>query len=183
MGAYRLEVKDLHKRFPGVYAVKGVSFQIEPGEVHALVGENGAGKSTLMKMITGEYTPDEGEVYYNGTLLKNRSIADSQKAGIAMIHQELAPLPDMSIAENIFLGQEIFAYYSDGKPYTLASDGFRFIGKNNTPIIIFLVIVLCAHVMLKKTKFGRYIYATGGNLGNCSGVSDQFGAASSRDRL
>ena len=106
MQEYRLEVKNLHKRFPGVYAVKGVSFQIEPGEVHALVGENGAGKSTLMKMITGEYTPDEGQVFHNGTLLKNRSIADSQESGIAMIHQELAPLPDMTIAENIFLGQE-----------------------------------------------------------------------------
>lgn len=106
MQEYRLEVKNLHKRFPGVYAVKGVSFQIAPGEVHALVGENGAGKSTLMKMITGEYTPDEGEVIHNGELLKNRSIADSQRNGIAMIHQELAPLPDMNIIENIFLGQE-----------------------------------------------------------------------------
>ncbi|MDO4345262.1 MAG: sugar ABC transporter ATP-binding protein [Eubacteriales bacterium] len=107
MGDYRLEVKNLHKRFPGVYAVKGVSFQIAPGEVHALVGENGAGKSTLMKMITGEYIPDEGEVYHNGELIKAKSVADSQKNGIAMIHQELAPLPDMTIAENIFLGQEI----------------------------------------------------------------------------
>ncbi|MGC4020134.1 MAG: sugar ABC transporter ATP-binding protein [Muricomes sp.] len=109
MEEYRLEVKNLHKRFPGVYAIKGVSFGIKPGEVHALVGENGAGKSTLMKMITGEYTPDEGEVYHNGKLLKNRSISDSQKEGIAMIHQELAPLPEMSIAENIFLGQEIMS--------------------------------------------------------------------------
>jgi len=109
MGEYRLEVKNLHKKFPGVYAVKGVSFQIEPGEVHALVGENGAGKSTLMKMIIGEHVPDEGEVYHNGKLLKSHSISDSQKEGIAMIHQELAPLPDMSIAENIFLGQEKMA--------------------------------------------------------------------------
>lgn len=107
MGSYRLEVKNLHKRFPGVYAVKGVSFSIAPGEVHALVGENGAGKSTLMKMITGEYIPDEGEVYHNGELIKAKSVADSQKNGIAMIHQELAPLPDMTISENIFLGQEI----------------------------------------------------------------------------
>ncbi|MDF2513134.1 MAG: D-xylose transporter ATP-binding protein [Herbinix sp.] len=109
MEEYRLEVRNLHKKFPGVYAVKGVSFQIKPGEVHALVGENGAGKSTLMKMITGEYTPDEGEIYHNGKLLKNRSITDSQKEGIAMIHQELAPLPEMSIAENIFLGQEMMS--------------------------------------------------------------------------
>jgi ABC-type sugar transport system ATPase subunit len=81
--------------------------QIIPGEVHALVGENGAGKSTLMKLITGEYIPDQGEVLHNGEVIKPRSVADSQKYGIAMIHQELAPLPNMTISENIFLGQEI----------------------------------------------------------------------------
>lgn len=107
MTNYRLEVRNLHKSFPGVYAVKGVSMQIIPGEVHALVGENGAGKSTLMKLITGEYNPDKGEVLHNGEVIKPRSVADSQKYGIAMIHQELAPLPNMTISENIFLGQEI----------------------------------------------------------------------------
>ena len=107
MTKYRLEVRNLHKSFPGVYAVKGVSMQIIPGEVHALVGENGAGKSTLMKLITGEYIPDEGEILHNDEVIKPRSVADSQKYGIAMIHQELAPLPNMTIAENIFLGQEI----------------------------------------------------------------------------
>ena len=107
MEKYRLEVCGLHKRFPGVYAVKDVSFQIAPGEVHALVGENGAGKSTLMKMITGEYQPDEGVVLHNGKEIHPKSISDSIKEGIAMIHQELAPLPEMSIAQNIFLGEEL----------------------------------------------------------------------------
>ncbi len=107
MGEYRLEVRGLHKRFPGVYAVKDVSFQIKPGEVHALVGENGAGKSTLMKMITGEYIPDEGVVIHNGKEIHPKSISDSIKEGIAMIHQELAPLPEMNIAQNIFLGEEL----------------------------------------------------------------------------
>ncbi|MCI8380767.1 MAG: sugar ABC transporter ATP-binding protein [Lachnospiraceae bacterium] len=106
MENFRLELKDLHKKFPGVYAVKGVSMQIMPGEVHALVGENGAGKSTLMKMITGEYIPDEGAVYHNGKQIKPRSISDATANGISMIHQELAPLPNMTIAHNIFLGQE-----------------------------------------------------------------------------
>lgn len=106
MEAARLELQNLHKRFPGVYAVKGVSFTVLPGEVHALVGENGAGKSTLMKMITGEYIPDEGTVLHNGKIIKPRSISDATANGIAMIHQELAPLPNMTIAQNIFLGQE-----------------------------------------------------------------------------
>lgn len=107
MDEYRLELKSLHKRFPGVYAVKDVSVQILPGEVHALVGENGAGKSTLMKMITGEYIPDEGSVFHNGQQIKPKSISDATENGIAMIHQELAPLPNMTIAQNIFLGQEL----------------------------------------------------------------------------
>lgn len=106
MEAARLELQNLHKRFPGVYAVKGVSITILPGEVHALVGENGAGKSTLMKMITGEYIPDEGTIFHNGEQIKPKSIADATANGIAMIHQELAPLPNMTIAQNIFLGQE-----------------------------------------------------------------------------
>ena len=109
MGDNRLELRNLHKRFPGVYAVKNVSFEIAPGEVHALVGENGAGKSTVMKMITGEYQPDEGVVLHNGKEIRPKSIADSIKLGIAMIHQELAPLPEMTIAQNIFLGEEVMS--------------------------------------------------------------------------
>lgn len=103
----RLELFGIEKSFPGVRAVKGVSMEILPGEVHSLVGENGAGKSTLMKMIIGELTPDAGTMSHNGNPLKPKFVSDSQEAGIAMIHQELAPLPNMTISENIFLGQEI----------------------------------------------------------------------------
>lgn len=106
MDIARLEIQNLHKKFPGVYAVKGVGFSVLPGEVHALIGENGAGKSTLMKMVTGEYIPDEGSIFHNGEQIKPKSISDATANGIAMIHQELAPLPNMTIAQNIFLGQE-----------------------------------------------------------------------------
>ena len=105
--AHLLEMKNICKSFSGVSVLKNNHLELEAGEVHALLGENGAGKSTLMKMITGEYTPDEGEIFHNGEQIKPKSIADSQKKGISMIHQELAPLPDMTIADNIFLGQEI----------------------------------------------------------------------------
>lgn len=106
MTEYRLEVINLHKKFPGVYAVKGANFGVLPGQVHGLVGENGAGKSTLMKMIIGEYHQDSGDILHNGQIISPKTISDSQKIGIAMIHQELAPLPNMTIAENIFLGNE-----------------------------------------------------------------------------
>ena len=81
MGDYRLEVRGLHKRFPGVYAVKDVSFQIAPGEVHALVGENGAGKSTLMKVLTGIYKKDSGTITYEGKEVEFATPRDAQAAG------------------------------------------------------------------------------------------------------
>lgn len=135
MEQWRLEVDNLHKKFPGVYAVKGVSFQIAPGEVHALVGENGAGKSTLMKMITGEYTPDEGVVRHNGKEIRPKSISDSIKEGIAMIHQELAPLPEMNIAQNIFLGEEVMKgkFLNDKEMYRQAEEILKEYGLAFTP--------------------------------------------------
>lgn len=135
MGEWRLEVDNLHKKFPGVYAVKGVSFQIAPGEVHALVGENGAGKSTLMKMITGEYSPDEGIVRHNGREIRPKSISDSIKEGIVMIHQELAPLPEMDIAQNIFLGEEIMKgkFLNDKEMYQHTGEILKEYGLAFTP--------------------------------------------------
>lgn len=96
---YILEMRHITKSFPGVTALDDVDLKLRPGEVLALCGENGAGKSTLMKMITGEYTPDEGVVLHNGKEIHPKSISDSIKEGIAMIHQELAPLPEMNIAQ------------------------------------------------------------------------------------
>src|ERR687893_1606477 len=101
-----LEVREVTKRFPGVLALDRVSFQLEPGEVHALVGENGAGKSTLIKVITGVYQPDGGEIFFEGREVSFASPHESQAAGISTIYQEISLIPLRSVAQNVFLGRE-----------------------------------------------------------------------------
>jgi putative multiple sugar transport system ATP-binding protein len=103
-----LEMHQITKTFPGVKALDNVTFSVEEGEIHALVGENGAGKSTLMKVLSGIYPHGdyEGEVHYDGALAAFHGIKDSESRGIIIIHQELALVPLLSIAENIFLGNE-----------------------------------------------------------------------------
>ena len=100
-----LELKNISKSFPGVKALDEVSFSVEEGTVHVLVGENGAGKSTLIKIINGMYTADEGELYVFGKKVAMHSPRHMKELGIATIHQELSPVPDLTIAENIFLGR------------------------------------------------------------------------------
>src|SRR2546423_8699617 len=95
------------KRFPGVVALQGVSLALHRGEVLALMGENGAGKSTLMKILGGAYPPDEGEVLVEGRPARFAGTADAKRAGIALIHQELMLVPQLDIAANIFLGNEV----------------------------------------------------------------------------
>ena len=104
-----LEMRNITKEFPGVKALSNVSFSVARGEIHCLVGENGAGKSTLMKVLSGvwPYGTYTGDVYFNGELQTFKHISDSEKAGIAIIYQELALVPEMSVYENIFLGHEI----------------------------------------------------------------------------
>jgi ABC-type sugar transport system ATPase subunit len=101
-----LEMNGVNKRFPGVYALKGVDFELESGEVHALLGENGAGKSTLMKILGGIYSIDEGNIFIEGNAVKVNDVKDAQKYGISIIHQEIVLVPYLSIAENIYLGRE-----------------------------------------------------------------------------
>lgn len=104
-----LEMKNITKEFPGVKALNNVSFQVTEGEIHCLVGENGAGKSTLMKVLSGVYPHGDytGDIVFNGKVQTFRGISDSEKAGIAIIYQELALIPEMTVYENIFLGHEI----------------------------------------------------------------------------
>ena len=103
-----LEMKGITKRFTGVVALKDVNLVVQPGEIHAICGENGAGKSTLMKVLSGVHPHGtyEGEIHFEGRELHFDSIRDSEEQGIIIIHQELALVPLMSIAENIFLGNE-----------------------------------------------------------------------------
>lgn len=101
-----LKLVDITQRFPGVLALDSVSFDLRRGEVHAVCGENGAGKSTLMKIISGQYQPDGGQIIYKGETRSFASSLEAQAAGIAMIHQELNLVPHLSVAENIFLARE-----------------------------------------------------------------------------
>ena len=99
-----IELKGVSKTFGGVTALQGVDFSVLPGELHGLVGENGAGKSTLMKIIAGLHTGYEGEMRVEGRVVQFRSARDAIAAGIGMVHQELSVVPDLSVAENVFLG-------------------------------------------------------------------------------
>lgn len=101
-----LKVQGLSKAFPGVQALDQVNLTVKEGEVHALVGENGAGKSTLMKCLIGMEKPTTGKIWFAGKELANYQIADALKLGIAMIHQELSPVREKSVMENIWLGRE-----------------------------------------------------------------------------
>jgi D-xylose transport system ATP-binding protein len=119
-----LEAAGLTKRFPGVIALRDVRFALRRGEVHALCGENGAGKSTLIKTLSGFYTAGtyEGDLLVDGKVAQFHSMSDAEAAGIAVIHQELALVPEMSVAENLFLGREptSFGLIDHGKMFTEA---------------------------------------------------------------
>ena len=105
MAEYKLELKGICKSFPGVKALDNVQLSLRPGTVHALMGENGAGKSTLMKCLFGIYKMDAGEVYLDGQKIEVNNPDEAMKYGIAMVHQELQPVPARSVAENLYLGR------------------------------------------------------------------------------
>jgi methyl-galactoside transport system ATP-binding protein len=105
LSEYRLEMTGVVKTFPGVKALDHAQLKLRPGSVHALMGENGAGKSTLMKCMFGIYHMDEGEVVYEGEKVQIKGPLDALNRGIAMVHQELQPIPERSIGENIYVGR------------------------------------------------------------------------------
>ncbi len=106
MNAPLIELREITKQFPGVRALDRVSFAVREGEVHALLGENGAGKSTLIKILTGAYQPDSGTILWNGQPVRFADTRQSQSLGIVAIYQELSLYPDLTVAENIFMGHQ-----------------------------------------------------------------------------
>ena len=108
MDDFILEMRSITKTFPGVKALENVNLNVHRGEIHAICGENGAGKSTLMKVLSGVYATGtyDGEIVFDGEPVHFNNIRDSEHVGIVIIHQELALVPYLSIAENIFLGNE-----------------------------------------------------------------------------
>lgn len=110
-----LKMENIDKRFPGVHALKKCSLTLRKGEVNALAGENGAGKSTLMKILTGIYQRDEGEIIYNGNSVVFKNPRDAQEAGIAIVHQELNLMNHLTAAQNIFIGRESDGFFLNDK--------------------------------------------------------------------
>ncbi|HET9594851.1 MAG TPA: sugar ABC transporter ATP-binding protein [Anaeromyxobacteraceae bacterium] len=111
MSEYALRMQGICKRFPGVHALDGVHLHVRKGTVHGLMGENGAGKSTLMKCLIGMYAPDEGTIEVAGKPVSIHGTHHALSLGISMIHQELSPIPQMTVAENIYLGREPLTWY------------------------------------------------------------------------
>lgn len=101
-----LEFQNISKSFVGVKALSDVSFSVREGEVHALLGENGAGKSTLMKILSGAYMRDAGKVFLEGQEIQVKNTKESERLGISIIYQELNLIPELSVAENIFLDRQ-----------------------------------------------------------------------------
>lgn len=101
-----LQVRNLSKSFVGMKALDQVQLDLKKGEVHAVMGENGAGKSTFMKLLMGLLSPDSGEIWLEGEMLKNADVNETLKRGISMIHQEMLVVPELTVAQNIFLGRE-----------------------------------------------------------------------------
>lgn len=132
-----LEMREITKIFPGVKALDRVSLTVEAGEIHAICGENGAGKSTLMKVLSGVYPHGsyDGEIIYDGQPLENRGIRDSEAKGIIIIHQELALIPLLSIAENLFMGNEVAKNGVISWPLAMQKTGelLRQVGLNEPP--------------------------------------------------
>ena len=110
MSDLRLRMTGIRKNYGPTAALRGVDLELQPGEVHAIVGENGAGKSTLMKVLSGAEEPDAGAMEFDGLAYRPAGPHAAREAGVAMIYQELAVCPDLSVEANVMLGQELHGF-------------------------------------------------------------------------
>ena len=135
MGSVILTMKGIKKAFPGVQALKNGELELQEGEVVALMGENGAGKSTLMKILTGIYQKDEGSIVYNGKEVAYKGPSESEAAGIAIVHQELNMMNDLTVAQNLFIGHEMMkgALIDDQAMNQKASEIFQLLNIDINP--------------------------------------------------
>jgi ribose transport system ATP-binding protein len=129
-----LKMEHIHKRFPGVHALDDVHFDVLPGEIHGLVGENGAGKSTLMKLLSGAYQRDSGKIYWDGEDVEIETPRKSQALGISTIYQELMLTPDLSVAENIFLGRELAKSFGRADQKKMHDESERLLNMLDMPL-------------------------------------------------
>ena len=130
-----LRMENIHKRFPGVYALKGINISVNKGEVHALLGENGAGKSTLMKVLGGVHKQDEGSIYVNGEKIDFIDPKKATELGIAFVHQELNLAESLTVAENMYMGRlpyknEVLGIVDYKKLYKEANEILKELGVN-----------------------------------------------------
>lgn len=133
-----LELKHIVKTFPGVVALGGIDFDLQAGEIHAICGENGAGKSTLMKVVSGVYKPNEGEIFINGVKHEFNSPMESYRNGVSIIYQETSLFEEMTVLENIFLGHEeqkkLFGLFPVIDYKKMEKDSKRIFERLNAPI-------------------------------------------------
>lgn len=137
MGSVILTMKGIKKAFTGVQALKNGELELREGEVVALMGENGAGKSTLMKILTGIYQKDEGSIVYNGKEVAYKGPSESEAAGIAIVHQELNMMNDLTVAQNLFIGHEMMkgAFIDDQAMNQKASEFFQLLNIDINPAV------------------------------------------------
>ena len=154
-----VEMKNIVKNFPGVQALRGVDLEVGYGEIHALVGENGAGKSTLMKCLIGMHPPTSGQIYFDGNELHNYKMSDALKMGISMIHQELSPVLDRTIMENIWLGREPktkFGLVDHKKMYELTKSVLNTIDLEVDPKVLMKNLTIAKTQMIEIAKAISY---------------------------
>lgn len=158
-GQVILEMKDIVKTFPGVRALKGVDFDLRAGEVHALMGENGAGKSTLVKCLIGIQPPTSGKIIFDGNELGEYNTTQALQMGMAMVHQELSPILDKSIMENIWLGREPMnkiGLIDYKKMFKMTIEALKVVGLNTNPKTLMRELTVAKMQMVEIAKAISY---------------------------